>query len=300
MNKKCGRKILVKQKEVAIIGACNREWIDELMELSESGKRTISIPWKGPVIARHSHEEKLLRIQLDSIGYFKLYFYFSKRRSSVGRIEYVAFVNDAKFSNEEIKTPFREITPKEYLSRKYKQWFKVSSIKKLSRPLDLQDFKAVGRSEIDHSTLQKGFAYVFDVPSSLIAFDTFHIVDFSKEDYLEQLLIDNPHVLNMPNLKLIARQKNTPKGKIDLIFKQGKQNIVIVEVKNEELDDSGIIQLKDYLGWAEKEYTGKNIIGILICKSVSRRQKDVISQDRKNGCNIEARTYECGLRLIYN
>lgn len=288
------------EKKVALIGACGRKWIEELMELSENGKRPISIPWKGPVIARNPHEEKLLRKQLDSVGDFNFYFYLTKRLSGVGRIEYVAFVNGAEFSNEELKSPFIEITPKEYRSRKRKQWFKASSIKRLSRPLDLQDFEAVDKSGIDGKRLQRGFAYVFDIPSSLIAFDTFHIVDFSKEVYLEQLLIDNPHVLNMHDLKLLARQKTTPKGKIDLIFKQGKQNIVIVEVKNEKLDDSGIIQLKDYLGWAEKEYAGKNILGILVCKSVSRRQKDVISRDRKNGCNIEARTYQCGLRLICN
>lgn len=158
----------------------------------------------------------------------------------------------------------------------------------------------MGLSGIKKETLERGFLYVSDVPLSLVAFDTYHIVDFSKEAYLEQLLVDNPYVLEKGDLKLLARHRKSPAGEIDLIFRQGKQSIVIVEVKNEELHDSGTIQLKDYLNWAEKEYTDKSVLGVLVCKSASRRQRDVISQDRKKGFNIESRTYECGLRLIYN
>jgi len=303
MKYKCKRMQVepMEKKDIALIGTCDRDWVDELLELSEEGKKTIGMPWRGPVVTRHPNEERLLNEQLKEKGYFKFYFYLSKRLSRSGRIEYVAFVNDAKFFNEEKKTPFEEVTPKRYGSRsaRYKQWFKVSSINRLSRPSDLQDFECIDHSKIKKETLERGFAYVFDIPSDLIAFDTHHIVDFSKEIYLEQLLADNPHVFNKGNLKLLVRQKNTPKGKIDLIFTQGRQGIVVVEVKNEKLDDSGIIQLEDYLNWAEKEYPRRNVSGILVCQSVSRRQRDVISRHRKNGCNIEVRTYECGLRLIY-
>jgi hypothetical protein len=99
----------MEKKEIALIGACDREWVDELLSRSEDGKRTIGIPWKGPVIARHQKEEKLLQEQLDSTGYFKLCFHLSKRLSGVGRIEYVAFVNDAKFFNKDTKTPSQRL-----------------------------------------------------------------------------------------------------------------------------------------------------------------------------------------------
>lgn len=287
----------MEKRNVALIGACNPEWMDELLSYSENGEKTMAIPWEGPVIARHP-EEEMLNEQLKETGYFKLYFYFSRRLSNIGRIQYVAMVNDAKFFPQEQATPFKDVTPRRY--RSSKQWFKISSIKRLSRSLDLQTFECTDNSQIDSATLQRGFAYVFDIPSVQIAFDTFHIVDFSKEIHLEQLLADNPDVFEKGELKLIGRHKKVPCGELDLLFSRGKREIIVVEVKNEKLSDSGLIQIEDYLNWAKKKYVNRDVSGIIVCQSASRRQKNVILRRNKKETKIEIRTYECGLRLVHN
>jgi len=69
------------------------------------------------------------------------------------------------------------------------------------------------------------------------------------------------------DLKLNRRQLDTDVGRIDLLFEDRRQNLIVVELKLNKIGREAINQLRRYMKWVEKE-TKKEVNGIMVCKGV--------------------------------
>lgn len=83
---------------------------------------------------------------------------------------------------------------------------------------------------------------------------------------LENLIAKNPGLIGK-GLKLKDRQFPTPSGRIDLVFEDSKEHIVIVELKLGRIGRGAVSQVKGYMGCVKKEQK-RGVRGIIVCQGV--------------------------------
>ena len=71
-----------------------------------------------------------------------------------------------------------------------------------------------------------------------------------REDYLEIVLVKNPHML-MPGLTLVGRQMPTDSGPLDLLGIDREGRLVVFELKRGKLTRDAIAQAIDYCSYLE-------------------------------------------------
>lgn len=108
---------------------------------------------------------------------------------------------------------------------------------------------------------------------------TDEVLDIREVD-LENFVVKNPGYFGS-ELTFIGRQRDTKEGRLDLLFKDASDNLVVVELKLNEVGRRAINQLRRYMRQVEKDYN-KRVRGILLCKDVLptyvdefRRLKDI-------------------------
>jgi len=94
------------------------------------------------------------------------------------------------------------------------------------------------------------------------------------------------------SLKLKRRQLDTSAGRIDLIFEDKKDNLMVVELKLNTIGREAINQLRRYMNWVKKE-TKKEVTGIIVCKGVM----PTFEEDFKKLKNIKILCYGWQLKV---
>ncbi|ADY00499.1 hypothetical protein VMUT_0285 [Vulcanisaeta moutnovskia 768-28] len=90
---------------------------------------------------------------------------------------------------------------------------------------------------------------------------------FGREEDVVNAIISNPSIIE-DSLQIIAREYHTIVGDIDLLGKDSKGNLVVIECKRSQAGPEAVNQLKRYVEHlSQKE--GKNVRGILVAPSIS-------------------------------
>ncbi len=94
-------------------------------------------------------------------------------------------------------------------------------------------------------------------------------IDQLDEADIESFINNNPHVLGS-NFRAYKRQYVLKKSRkrIDLLFKDSKDNFIVIEIKKGAIGREAYKQIKEYIGELSKEFNDKHIRGILVCENV--------------------------------
>jgi len=101
-----------------------------------------------------------------------------------------------------------------------------------------------------------------DVETILSTDEVTEIIEKDLENFIEK----NPSSIG-ESLRLERRQLDTPVGRIDLLFKDKKGDLIVVELKLNKIGRGAISQLRRYMKWVKNE-TKKDVTGIIVCKGV--------------------------------
>lgn len=96
-------------------------------------------------------------------------------------------------------------------------------------------------------------------------FSTDEVSEIIERD-IENIIEKKPSLIGK-SLELKQRQVDTPAGRIDLLFEDQSENIVIIELKLNKIGREAVSQLRRYMNWVKRE-SGKKVAGIIICKGV--------------------------------
>lgn len=113
------------------------------------------------------------------------------------------------------------------------------------------------------------------------------IIEKDIEGFIEK----NPSLIG-ESLKLKRRQLDTSVGRIDLLFEDKKDNLIVVELKLNKIGRDAINQLRRYMNWVKKE-TKKEVTGIIVCKGVM----PAFEEDFKKLKNIKILCYGWQLKV---
>ena len=119
---------------------------------------------------------------------------------------------------------------------------------------------------------------------------TDEVTEIIEKD-LENFIEKNPSLIGK-SLSLERRQLDTPRGRIDLLFKDKKGNLIVVELKLNKIGRSAIDQLRRYMDWVENE-TKKDVTGVIVCKGVM----PAFEKEFKNLKNIKILCYGWQLKV---
>jgi len=119
---------------------------------------------------------------------------------------------------------------------------------------------------------------------------TDEVTEIIEKD-LENFIEKNPSLIGK-SLSLERRQLDTPRGRIDLLFKGEKGNLIVVELKLNKIGRSAIDQLRRYMDWVENE-TKKDVTGVIVCKGVM----PAFEKEFKNLKNIKILCYGWQLKV---
>lgn len=145
-------------KRIALIGACSAEWVEKILEPFFRRAGCVWVNWTFPITDMQS----TLTEQLAKHGFFRLYFYLSKKRGGEGFVEYVGLIDSFQSTGRRLPTPDPSLTPEPDKNRRDKTWLRVKRLVKLEEPLPLSKFKGLYSKRLSPSSLRSGFAYVED------------------------------------------------------------------------------------------------------------------------------------------
>ena len=103
------------------------------------------------------------------------------------------------------------------------------------------------------------------VLSSDIILSTDEVLEIREID-LENYLVNNPQLLG-ENVRLIGRQRDVPSGRTDIIYETDAE-IIVVELKLNQIGRSAVNQIRGYIRDLRKEYKPKPARGIILCKDI--------------------------------
>jgi len=101
---------------------------------------------------------------------------------------------------------------------------------------------------------------------------TDEVTEIIEKD-LENFIEKNPSLIGK-SLSLERRQLDTPRGRIDLLFKDEKGNLIVVELKLNKIGRSAIDQLRRYMDWVENE-TKKDVTGVIVWPAFEKEFKNL-------------------------
>jgi len=101
--------------------------------------------------------------------------------------------------------------------------------------------------------------------SSDVVLSTDEVLEIREID-LENYLVNNLQLLG-DNVKLIGRQREVTSGRTDIIY-EADGEVIVVELKLNEIGKKVINQIKGYIRDLKKEFKGKNVRGIILCKGI--------------------------------
>ena len=101
-------------------------------------------------------------------------------------------------------------------------------------------------------------------------------IDQIQERDLENYLTKEIHVLGK-GLTVVKRQMATPQGRLDILLKDRKGSLIVVELKLDLIGRDAIWQLKRYMRFV-RENMDKRVRGIIVCKGVHRAFEEDISK----------------------
>ncbi len=90
---------------------------------------------------------------------------------------------------------------------------------------------------------------------------------FGTEEDLVNAIISNPSIVE-DGLQIIAREYHTIVGDIDLLGKDSRGNLVVIECKRSQAGPEAVNQLKRYVEHLSQKES-KNVRGILVAPSIS-------------------------------
>lgn len=104
------------------------------------------------------------------------------------------------------------------------------------------------------------------VPSDIIL-STDEVLEIREVD-LENFIVDNLSILGR-DLTLKRRQVDTSAGRLDLLLEdKDKKELIVVELKLNEIGRGAINQLRRYIHELRKRYKERKVRGIIVCKDV--------------------------------
>ena len=112
------------------------------------------------------------------------------------------------------------------------------------------------------SKIEKAESEGYD-PDAILSTD--EVLEIREVD-LENFIVRNSGLIGR-NLKLVGRQIETPTGRLDLLFADEKGDLIVVELKLNEVGTGALNQLRRYMREVKKGYM-KNTKGVLVCKDV--------------------------------
>lgn len=77
---------------------------------------------------------------------------------------------------------------------------------------------------------------------------------------------------------LTGREISTDAGRIDLLAKDVKNDLVIIELKVNQAPHSSLTQILSYMASIKKQFEGKNVRGIIIAEKFDKRLKLAVTQ----------------------
>jgi len=101
--------------------------------------------------------------------------------------------------------------------------------------------------------------------TSDVVLSTDEVLEIREVD-LENFIVNNVHLLGS-NLTLVGRQGDTRAGRLDLLFEDKNKNLVVVELKLNEIGRYAVYQLRGYIRQLRDD-TKKKVRGIIICKDI--------------------------------
>jgi hypothetical protein len=145
-----------------------------------------------------------------------------------------------------LNIPFRDDYPDNQM---------VSSSTRAWRDLTNKDVKVLMDAIKEH----EGKSILSDVILS-----TDEVLEIIEKD-LENFIVSNTNLIGK-DVKLIGRQVQVKSGRIDLLLENDKE-IIVIELKINEIGRSAINQLRGYIKDIEADYD-KEVRGILICEDI--------------------------------
>lgn len=154
----------------------------------------------------------------------------------------------------------RSLAEKLSLSIKFKKSFTetqcIGSATRQWRELSDKDV------EILVSEIENNESRGLTIRKTLSTDEVTEIIEKDIENFIEA----NTKILG-ESLKLIRRQVNTPIGRIDLLFEDKNNKIIVVELKLNKIGREALKQLRRYMDYVKKEMK-KDVEGVIVCKGV--------------------------------
>lgn len=112
-------------------------------------------------------------------------------------------------------------------------------------------------------------------PDRLLTTD--EVLEIREKD-LENLLAHYPQLIG-EKYRLVDRQLDTREGRLDLLLRDEHDELVIAELKLNEIGRSSINQIKSYMQQVRRD-TGEEVRGIIICKGIMPTFEDELGSLR--------------------
>ena len=101
---------------------------------------------------------------------------------------------------------------------------------------------------------------------------------FYDESLWEEYVKKYPDKFLEEKLTHVSQQKNIQSGRIDLVFKDVNNKLVIVELQQNALDRTHFAKTLEYKADLEEEYKQDRIRIILLCNAIEERRNKYINK----------------------
>jgi len=106
--------------------------------------------------------------------------------------------------------------------------------------------------------------------------DTTTLRVFGTEADIARLVAENPSAIE-PGAVVVGREVSTPFGKIDVLLRSPRGELLVVEVKNERAGVSSVVQLKRYVEYYRER--GMKVRGVLVAPAISEDGRRLLARE---------------------
>jgi hypothetical protein len=280
-----------------------REMIDKIL----SGELSIGTSYKGLKLNNYGY---FLDFALSAVAWrFKLLrifpgYYFKQNKQEEKKYH-------KYFSFREV---YKHYTKKE---SENSYWFLISDIEKIIQPISLigengkyhlKGFKYGDKALFTHHFRWGGIVFSPKIPEgcnitkkvkATDEIDTylkqFFLTELKDKNLLERAIQQAFAITLMDEYKNwtpVMEEKLSNEKRPDIIFREGKRNIVVVEIKRG--DENPVDQLDDYIKESKKRYRNKNLKGLIICGDITN---DIKKDAGKKRYPIDMIQYEVPIKF---